>query len=175
MCPKTLILLAQSHNILCVWVQEFLWSKWHENSINTPVSLRRMSDDCNSRWSIRYVFKHKANPSLCFLRCRPSRTWQRSWRPLAPWSQSLVTCCAPSLPCLTSEHRPLHFQRRCCARARSATHAGNYSNWLVIYHFHLNFSFWSWSDNTQWQIDIFLKYIFDFIFFIYFVFLCFCG
>lgn len=72
-------------------------------------------------------------PLFCARRCRPSRTWQRSWRRLVPWSPSLVTCCAPSLPCLTSEPHPLHFLRRFCARARSATHAGNYGNWFGKY------------------------------------------
>lgn len=83
------------------------------------------------------VLKTDVPSLLCLLRCRPLRTWRRSWRRLAPWSLSLVTCCAQSPPCLTSEPHPQHFQRHCCARARSATHAGNHSNWFGINYFNL--------------------------------------
>lgn len=67
---------------------------------------------------------------MSLLRCRPLRTWRRSWRRLVRLTPSQVTWCAPSPPCLTSELRPLPSPRRYCARARSATPAGNHGNRL---------------------------------------------
>lgn len=67
-------------------------------------------------------------PASYFYRWQLLKTWQRSWRRLAPWSRNPVNCCVLFRPCSTSEPRRLPFQRRCCARARSATRAGNCEN-----------------------------------------------
>lgn len=98
----------------------FLLSDLHMNQVSIMFS--------SSRLPLNTSF------SLCARRCQPSRTWQRSWRHLVPWSLSLVTCCAPSPPCLTSEPHPLHFQKHCCAKARSATRAGRIFNFHTTDH-----------------------------------------
>lgn len=79
----------------------------------------------------RKGFSPNVLPIASLRRWRPLRAWRRSWRHLAPWSQSRENCCAPFRPCSTSELHPPLFQRHCCARARSATHAGSSGTDLI--------------------------------------------